>query len=98
MDLVQKIIALTNQERANHGLRSLEWNEQLFKAAQEHSQSMANGDFFDRRELVERAREEGYPSRLLSSGALCVKRTTPIIEFSGLRVSRRVNASKLDLF
>lgn len=33
MDLVQKVIALTNQERANRGLRLLAWNEQLFKAA-----------------------------------------------------------------
>ncbi|MBD2495396.1 CAP domain-containing protein [Nostoc sp. FACHB-280] len=62
MDLVQTVIALTNTERAKHGLRALQWNEQLFKAAQEHSQSMAHGDFFDHRELVERAREEGYPS------------------------------------
>jgi uncharacterized protein YkwD len=59
MDLVQKVIALTNQERANHSLGALAWNEQLFKAAQEHSQNMAHGDFMDHRELVKRAREEG---------------------------------------
>jgi uncharacterized protein YkwD len=34
MDLVQQVIALTNQERAKHGLGALQWNEQLFKAAQ----------------------------------------------------------------
>ncbi|MEB3178445.1 MAG: CAP domain-containing protein [Nostocaceae cyanobacterium] len=62
MDLVQKVIALTNQERAKRGLRQLQWNAQLFNAAQEHSQTMAHGDFFDHRELVKRVREEGYPS------------------------------------
>lgn len=76
MDLVQKVIALTNQERARHGLRALEWNEQLFKAAQEHSQGMANGDFFDHRDLVNRAREEGYPSSFVGEN-ISAGRTTP---------------------
>jgi len=62
MDLVQKVIDLTNQERARYGLPALQWNDQLFNAAKEHSQSMAHGDFFDHRQLVERVREEGYPS------------------------------------
>lgn len=62
MDFVQTVIALANQERANHGLQPLEWNEQLFKAAQGHSQNMANGDFFEHGDPVKRARDEGYPS------------------------------------
>lgn len=76
MDLVQTVIALTNTERAKHGLPALQWNEQLFKAAQEHSQSMAHGDFFDHRELVERAREEGYPSSFVGEN-IAAGRSTP---------------------
>lgn len=41
---------------------ALTWNEQLFKAAQGHCVDMANGDFLDHRQMVERVREEGYPS------------------------------------
>ena len=54
MDFVQTTIALTNQERTNHGLGAFEWNEQMLtvNAAQKHSQGMAHGDFFDHRELA----------------------------------------------
>jgi uncharacterized protein YkwD len=76
MDLVQTVIALTNQERANRGLGALAWNEQLFNTAQEHSQSMANGDFFDHRDLVKRATDEGYPSSFVGEN-IAAGRSTP---------------------
>ncbi|MBE9213359.1 MAG: CAP domain-containing protein [Richelia sp. RM2_1_2] len=76
MDLVQQVIALTNQERANHGLGALEWNEQLFKAAQGHSQNMAHGDFFEHGDPVKRAREEGYPSSFVGEN-IAAGRPTP---------------------
>jgi len=76
MDLVQKVIALTNQERANRGLRALEWNEQLFKAAQGHSQSMANGDFFEHGDFLKRARDEGYPPSFVAEN-IAVGKSTP---------------------
>lgn len=48
------------KERKKKGLQTLTWNEQLFKAAQEHYVGMANGDFFDHRQLARRVKEEGY--------------------------------------
>ncbi|BAY29075.1 hypothetical protein NIES2107_09160 [Nostoc carneum NIES-2107] len=66
MDLVQQVIALTNSERAKHGLGALQWNEQLFKAAQGYSQNMAHGDFFEHGDFVKRAKDQGYPSSFLA--------------------------------
>ncbi len=62
MDRAHRVIELTNHERAKRGLRSLTWNEQLFKAAQGHCVGMARGDYFDHRQFVDRVKEEGYPS------------------------------------
>lgn len=41
-----RVLALVNIERSNHGLAPLTWNSQLATAAQSHSSSMANNDFF----------------------------------------------------
>ncbi|MCY7338082.1 MAG: CAP domain-containing protein [Chamaesiphon sp.] len=82
MDLVQKVIALTNQERANHGLRSLEWNEQLFNAAQEHSQGMAHGDFFDQLSLF-----------LLEKIVFCTTKLSYSIFFGAICLGDRQNIS-----
>ena len=76
MDLVQKVIELTNQERTKRGLGALNWNEQLFKAAQGHCADMANGDFFDHRHMVERVRKEGYPSFFVGEN-IAAGRSTP---------------------
>lgn len=75
-DHLQTVIALTNQERAKHGLPALAWNEHLFSAAQGHSQDMANGDYFDHRDLVNRARQEGYPSSFVGEN-IAAGRPTP---------------------
>ena len=76
MDLVQKVIALTNTERAKHGLRALQWNEQLFKAAQGHSQNMAHGDFFEHGDPAKRAIDQGYPSPYVGEN-IAAGRNTP---------------------
>jgi uncharacterized protein YkwD len=70
MDRAHRVIELTNQERTKRGLRALTWNEQLFKAAQNHCKNMAEDDFFshqdrfnrDHKTPVERAKNYGYPS------------------------------------
>jgi uncharacterized protein YkwD len=67
---------LTNAERAEHGLGALQWNEQLLKAAQGHSQNMANGDFFEHGDYVKCAREEGYPSSFVGEN-IAAGRATP---------------------
>lgn len=60
MDRAHRVIELTNHERTKRGLPALTWNEQLFKAAQGHCVDMANGDFFDHRQMAKRVKEEGY--------------------------------------
>jgi uncharacterized protein YkwD len=42
----QEVLRLTNTERANHGLRPLEWDSRLGSAARSHSADMARRDFF----------------------------------------------------
>ena len=44
--LINQVLELTNAERANAGLKPLTLNSQLSQAAEGHSDSMANDDFF----------------------------------------------------
>ncbi|MDD5012618.1 MAG: CAP domain-containing protein [Candidatus Nanoarchaeia archaeon] len=43
----QKIFESVNQERINHGLNALVWDNQLALIAREHSEDMYKRDFFD---------------------------------------------------
>jgi uncharacterized protein YkwD len=40
-------LCLVNRERARHGEPALHWNEQLIRAAQAHTESMAFGNYFE---------------------------------------------------
>ena len=64
-NFIQQVLQLTNAERAQAGLRSLQLNVLLSRAAQRHSESMAYQDFFghtgaDGSSPFERIRNEGY--------------------------------------
>lgn len=59
------IFKYTNIERRNHGLDELVWDEKLAKIAREHSEDMAENDFFSHVNLkgegpTARARRHGY--------------------------------------
>ncbi|OKH30661.1 hypothetical protein NIES2119_30515 [[Phormidium ambiguum] IAM M-71] len=43
---IDRVVQLTNIERQKVGLPPLKFNSQLAKAAQEHTNNMAKGDFF----------------------------------------------------
>jgi len=63
--LINRVIELTNAERAKAGLGALTLNNQLAEAAQGHSDSMAADDFFshtgaDGSTVSDRVQEEGY--------------------------------------
>lgn len=63
-----RVLALVNIERSNQGLSPLTWNSQLATAAQNHSDSMANNDFYahtgvDGSPAVDRLTNVGYQYR-----------------------------------
>ena len=63
--LINRVLELTNAERAKAGLKPLTLNNQLAEAAQGHSDSMAADDFFshtgaDGSSVGDRVKEEGY--------------------------------------
>ena len=62
---IQKVLDLTNGHRRQAGLKPLRLNEKLSSAAQAHSESMADDDFFshtgqDGSTPFDRIRSEGY--------------------------------------
>lgn len=59
-EITQQVLDLINVSRVSHGLKKLQWNNQLATAAQVHSQSMALGDFFTHQELKQRIKAAGY--------------------------------------
>ncbi|MEU6266569.1 CAP domain-containing protein [Saccharopolyspora shandongensis] len=64
----QRILDLTNAERARAGCPAVRLNGDLTRAAAGHSADMAHRDFFghtgsDGRDPVDRTRSEGFPSR-----------------------------------
>lgn len=64
-EFINQVVRLTNQVRADNGLAPLVLNGQLASAAQDHSQDMAQEDFFghtgsDGSSVAERVLEEGY--------------------------------------
>lgn len=67
-EIEQAIYRLTNVERTKAGLSPLNWNSQLAIIAREHSQDMANNNFFSHTNLHgegpdERATRHGYSIR-----------------------------------
>lgn len=65
-EIERLILKYTNIERKNHGLKELVWDEKLSIIAREHSEDMAENEFFDHINLkgenpVDRARRHGYP-------------------------------------
>jgi hypothetical protein len=63
--LINQVLELTNAERAKAGLQPLTLNNQLAKAAQGHSDSMAADDFFshtgaDGSDVSDRVQDAGY--------------------------------------
>ncbi|GAI07888.1 unnamed protein product, partial [marine sediment metagenome] len=59
------IFKYTNIERRNHGLDELVWDEKLAEIAREHSEDIANNDFFSHvnpsgEDPTDRARRHGY--------------------------------------
>ena len=62
---INRVVELTNLERKKNGLPSLRLNSRLATAAQKHSHSMANRDFFshtghDNSKMSDRITAEGY--------------------------------------
>ena len=62
---IEQVVELTNIERAKAGLQPLELNNQLLNAAQDHSNDMAQDDFFshtgaDGSSIGDRVRASGY--------------------------------------
>lgn len=65
LDLINRVVELTNIERAKAGLQPLTLNLQLADAAQDHSNDMAKDDFFshtgaDGSTVATRVRASGY--------------------------------------
>ena len=59
------IFKYTNIERRNHGLDELVWDEKLVEIAREHSEDIANNDFFSHvnpngESPTDRTRRQGY--------------------------------------
>jgi uncharacterized protein YkwD len=75
----QKIIELTNSERSKAGLQLLGYNSQLAAAAEIHSKGMANGDYFDHRNLTERVRQQGYQYSYIGENVSAVASTAEAI-------------------
>lgn len=64
-ELIEQVVQLTNVERAKAGLQPLKLNNQLVDAAQDHSNDMAQDDFFshtgaDGSSVSDRVRASGY--------------------------------------
>ena len=62
---INRVVELTNLERKKNGLPSLRFNSRLAAAAQKHSHSMANRDFFSHTghnssKMSDRINAEGY--------------------------------------
>lgn len=62
----QHILEYTNMERSKNGLKALEWDSRLAEIAREHSQDMAENDFFSHTNLdgedpTDRAKRHSYP-------------------------------------
>ncbi len=67
-DIEKAILSYTNEERKNHGMVALNWDERLAIVAREHSQDMAGNNFFSHDNLrgedpTARAKRHGYPIR-----------------------------------
>ena len=67
-DFEQRVIDLTNAERAKQGLASLKANAELNRAADEHAEDMATQDYFSHTGLDgsspgDRMADEGYQTR-----------------------------------
>ncbi len=65
IQFIEQVVELTNIERAKAGLQPLELNNQLLNAAQDHSNDMAQDDFFshtgaDGSSIGDRVRASGY--------------------------------------
>ena len=63
--LIEQVVELTNVERAKEGLQPLKLNDRLLDAAQDHSNDMAQDDFFshtgaDGSTVGDRVRASGY--------------------------------------
>jgi uncharacterized protein YkwD len=61
----QQMIDAVNRERISEGVTALEWCPALGRSAREHSEDMANRDFYDHvtpegLEVWDRAKEQGY--------------------------------------
>ena len=50
-DLEKKVFALINDIRRTNGLRELVWSDEVARIARQHSESMAENDFFSHRGL-----------------------------------------------
>lgn len=67
-DIESAILQYTNEERREHGIAPLTWNDELAAIARQHSQNMVANDFFSHDNLegdspTDRARQYGYPLR-----------------------------------
>lgn len=63
--LERRVHELVNRERRQHGLSSLDWNEQIRPIARGHSRHMARHDYFDHRapngdDVADRYRRDGF--------------------------------------
>ena len=63
---INEVLELVNEERSERGLNSLELDDTLVDIAEDHSQSMANNDFFGHKDPtdgsspLDRIDEGGY--------------------------------------
>lgn len=74
MDIEKAILKYTNDERVKNGMSPLSWDENLAAVAREHSQDMAENDFFSHINLkgedpTDRAVKNGYPIRKSIGGS-----------------------------
>ncbi len=65
LELINRVLELTNEERSKAGLDPLQLNDKLANAADDHSDSMAQNDFFshtgaDGSSLEDRVQSNGY--------------------------------------
>ncbi|MBX2865451.1 MAG: calcium-binding protein [Leptolyngbyaceae cyanobacterium MAG.088] len=77
----QEVLRLTNEFRAENGLPPLTMNEELARTAENHSEAMAEGDFFSHTGLNgsapwDRAEEEGYTANSMGEN-IAAGQTTP---------------------
>lgn len=67
-DMESAILTCTNEERENYGLKPLIWDDKLASIARDHSEDMAENNFFSHINLrgedpTDRAVRYGYPIR-----------------------------------